>query len=878
MSKKLKIIVVFKTHFDIGYTELPNEALKKYSGVMLSDVLQSIEGLSLSEKNLQYVWTMPSWPLIQSVSPDRANPETLEKAKKYLKSGNIRWHALPFTTHTEFCSLEELVHGLHFSEQLSETYGFKPISAKMTDVPGHTWILPSLLFKAGIRFLHLGCNPGCTPPDIPTLFFWEGPDGNRLLTFYSKGSYGTDLTPPEDWPFPVWLALLQTGDNHGPQSPEDVKRILESIREKEPQAEVTIGTMDDFYNDLSNHSLDTLPIVRKDLADTWIHGIGSYPKEVALLRMYRQTLVQTEQALTLQRWFKKIRKSDADELQSLLDKAYEKSLVFGEHTWGLDVKTTLGHDRPYEKKEFVKSRSNPKNLYMEQSWKEQASLISSTGEILEKVTGELSKSCNTMKLSKQDSVLVFNGIGWKRNAWCTFNIPKGNGEYLSLYDSKADETYPLSMTGSSLNAYIKDLPACGFKVLKIIKHPQPLNQKTNVHADSKIGVLENSWFRITCNPQGGGITSLKDKRTGKEWVGRHNGSILGEYRYDVYGIDEITEFIRSYTYRFYDWLVNDLGRVSYPKQKHHTFTMEKFDITELKSQGCASLVLNGRIDDTSVHEYGNAKNVSITITLYDYIPYIDMTFDLKDKQATPIIESGHFVFPLNLENYQVRINKLGCVINPASDIAKDANHEIYCCESWMDVFNEEVGMAIIPLHTPLFSIGEPGILKFSRKNHQKAPAFYFNAFNNSWGTNFPQWMEGDYSFRYRLVPHTGNWQDASISKIASETMSSPLTFFCPTDNTKNEEPTGLSELIKDLEGMEILRFKKAKTSFAYVLRIREMYGQTGKRMLRFAENLEKIGICDLLENNVTNMHHDTNTFEFETKPYEIHTFLLWPKH
>lgn len=35
---------------------------------------------------------------------------------------------------------------------------------------------------------------------------------------YSKGGYGTSLLPPEDWPFPVWMALMHTHDNCGPRA------------------------------------------------------------------------------------------------------------------------------------------------------------------------------------------------------------------------------------------------------------------------------------------------------------------------------------------------------------------------------------------------------------------------------------------------------------------------------------------------------------------------------------------------------------------------------------------------------------------------------------------------------------------------------------
>ena len=42
----MKIILVFKTHFDIGFTQMAEDVIRQYSGKMLSDVIQTCEGTS----------------------------------------------------------------------------------------------------------------------------------------------------------------------------------------------------------------------------------------------------------------------------------------------------------------------------------------------------------------------------------------------------------------------------------------------------------------------------------------------------------------------------------------------------------------------------------------------------------------------------------------------------------------------------------------------------------------------------------------------------------------------------------------------------------------------------------------------------------------
>ncbi|HUP28332.1 MAG TPA: hypothetical protein VM409_07845, partial [Chloroflexia bacterium] len=175
-----KVVVVFKTHFDLGFTGLPDEVMALYTGPMFSAVREVIEATGAEPNGLSYNWTLPAWPLKQLLHGPNVPDETRRAARRLVEEGHLSWHAWPFTTHTAFCGIEELVRGLHISRSLSEEFGRWPTGAKQTDVPGHTWILPTLLVGAGIKFLHLGCNPGSHSPHVPRLFWWEGPDGSRL--------------------------------------------------------------------------------------------------------------------------------------------------------------------------------------------------------------------------------------------------------------------------------------------------------------------------------------------------------------------------------------------------------------------------------------------------------------------------------------------------------------------------------------------------------------------------------------------------------------------------------------------------------------------------------------------------------------------------
>ncbi len=173
-KKEIKIFNVFKTHFDIGFTELAKTVTKDYGGKMLKAVIETCESTAELGKGKRFVWTMPAWPLLKSL--ELASKEDRVRAEKLIANDQLVCHALPFTTHTEFMSGAELNHCFDYVKRFCARYNKPmPVSAKMTDVPGHTMGLIKALCDNGVKFLHLGCNPASRYPAVPVLFWWAVP-------------------------------------------------------------------------------------------------------------------------------------------------------------------------------------------------------------------------------------------------------------------------------------------------------------------------------------------------------------------------------------------------------------------------------------------------------------------------------------------------------------------------------------------------------------------------------------------------------------------------------------------------------------------------------------------------------------------------------
>ena len=422
-SKVEEIVIVFKTHFDIGYTHLATDAIKSYRTTMIDAALNSIEGMPPDQ---QFVWTLPGWPLTQILweGQDSVRRHRVEDA---IRTGRIAWHALPYTVETDGLDMESLVRGFVFSDNLSRKYG-KPLSrtGKMTDVPQHSWFLATLLSHAGVKFLHIGTNNQCIPPDVPDLFYWEGPDSSRVLVNIGKQRYGSGLFPPVDWPFKTWFAMQMTGDNEGPPTSADVTEIIKSVNDTLPGVKVRLGSIDDFYNSLSKEDLSKVPVVRGDMPDTWIHGIGSMPMETKLAHNIRPQLVAWEmlETLLIQHQLKQ------DNAKAKIAEAYENSLMYGEHTWGSQtegIPDNYWGDTLKNAIDEYKKHGKPANLvkpslpFFDESFNQHRRYIWKTRDLVESgISADMKILAENIAVTGP-KVVVFNSLPWKRDAVVTVN-------------------------------------------------------------------------------------------------------------------------------------------------------------------------------------------------------------------------------------------------------------------------------------------------------------------------------------------------------------------------------------------------------------------------------------------------------------------------
>jgi hypothetical protein len=108
VAKNLQqVIIVYKTHFDIGYSETVQQVLHDYRTAMADKVLDAIDKNKNQPRDKQFVWTVSGWPM-KEILWNGQSPQRKNKIEGAIINGNLKVHAFPFSMHVESSDPEDL--------------------------------------------------------------------------------------------------------------------------------------------------------------------------------------------------------------------------------------------------------------------------------------------------------------------------------------------------------------------------------------------------------------------------------------------------------------------------------------------------------------------------------------------------------------------------------------------------------------------------------------------------------------------------------------------------------------------------------------------------------------------------------------------------
>lgn len=331
-----RVHIIYKTHLDIGFTDLARTVEDKYLHEFIPAVIALAQAVNRpGQKN--FIWTCGAWLITRYLQ--MADDSARRALTEAIGRGDIAWHGLPFTSHSELLTPGALQFGLNYALDLDLRFQRRTIAAKMTDVPGYTQAIIPWLADAGITYLHLGVNEASTAPDVPPLFRWRLGEA-EIIVNYSPGGYGNEY-----WcaPLDELLVFCHAADNCAPPDAALVHATIATYQGRYPDAEVSASTLDQFAARVAGIR-HLLPVIDGEIGDTWNHGLATDPGKVSRYLRLMRLLAKEVSAGRL---------SAASETYR---QAMAQLIMVPEHTWGMDLKLHLGDYNHYLPAEFDVAR------------------------------------------------------------------------------------------------------------------------------------------------------------------------------------------------------------------------------------------------------------------------------------------------------------------------------------------------------------------------------------------------------------------------------------------------------------------------------------------------------------------------------------------
>ena len=681
--------VIFKTHYDAGFTDLAQNVLDKYLNEFIPSAIDIALEINVDKDKPVFVWTLGSYLIHMFLK--KQSKENIQKLEKAIEKGYIKWHGIAATFHSEAAHKRTIEHAINISLDLDARFNKRTIAAKMTDVPGHTKGIIPILASKGIEFLHIGVNFSSTIPAVPKVFRWQDDHDNEVLVCYD-GSYG-EATEIDGFDHILYFA--HTIDNSGPQSIEHIKAQFDDIQKQYPDANIIASTLSDYAEQLVTYK-DNLPVYKGEIGDSWIYGIGSDPYKMAAYK----TLMRLQES-----WLNE----GLIEGSQLYKSFNDILMMIPEHTWGMDVKRFLFDNINYDKKSFQQARQRthlgddvilPQYMYTK----------TNTLPELERIGYDFEKrSYRTYESSWQE----------KRDLI-----------------SEAVSILPESMQTKANFELAKLRPTVAPK----LDNGKPLQVNKKYQLDDYI---------VRINPLGA-IDYLEKDGSVLANESHTIGSILyesiGYEQYEAFFATYTRERKKTYW-----WHVGDFGKFGLEQKPiphlSKTFLPSINEITHQAYKTHHEILISLAMPEEATEMFGAPRSIFIHYKLSKQVELHVYTFD-KDANRLPEALWCH-INPLVGNPFKYEINKLGTFVSPY-DVVFNGGRNNHGFEQIIRYRGADGSLELNALDCALVSPGNHKIMRFDNKLEDLNNGFYFNLHNNAWGTNFVSWYEDNSLFRFIL--------------------------------------------------------------------------------------------------------------------------------
>jgi hypothetical protein len=860
-AKKWTLLIVSHEHLDVGYTDYQAKVAEIQSHIL-------DEALDMIRDHPDFRYSTDGYWVIQEFLAGR-NSEARQRLLQLVREHKIFVPADYANLLTEFPAVETLIRSLYPSYQFDRENGADFDYANITDVPSQSWSYPSVLAAASLKYFASGSNTDRGP--ILTLsnvekqspFWWEGPDGGRVLTWYAYGyghvgyffgyppqvKMGRALLPLylQTFASPQYKAnavLLFGGQGENSDMFPQHASIAEEWNKVYAYPKLTYSDFASALHEIADQFGDSIPVVKGDGGPYWEDGIYSDTQNAILARRCEQRAPSAEKISTLS----SLVHPHVQVERAALERLWQNLLLFDEHTWT-----------------SAKSISNPeydqtvRQLAVKDTHATQAE--QGLDYILERGMAAISDYIN----QPQGTLVVFNTLNWQRSGVVETDVSKGT-ELVDLLNGKAVPyqvvldmpAHPPWLEGNDVQRIrflAQDVPAFGYKCYTLrptagARHGVPGQEKEEART-----TLENAYYRVVLDLEAGAVRSIFDKELKQELV-----NTVSPYRFDQYlyvtGGDQPTR-----------------NRLIFgdPKLPAPDLTIHRTHGGRLLSIERTPFGTMARLESSNT----NTPKVQTDIILFDSQKKIEFVNHVQ-KTKVYTKEAVYFAFPFAANDPQIRYDLQNGFVDPTRDLLPGATREWFSAQHWIAVQQGAVSVALIPADAELFALGDIVRGKWPMELDEHRGTVFSYVMNNYWHTNYVAGQGGDFTFCYILT--SGNQlEPGQLSRWGWEEMTPLETNEINRQDKEFSPPRPLGKaqasfLQVNQPDVVLVNWKRAEDGRGTVLRFLEVAGQANTVEVQIPIlEVKAAWRCNAVEENQAPLETAAHGLTFSVKPFQIVT-------
>ncbi|HEY2469023.1 MAG TPA: polysaccharide lyase family protein [Terracidiphilus sp.] len=850
-QKKWTLLLVPHVHLDVGYTDYQ----AKVSAIQ-SRILDEAIDLAAQHPAFRFS-TDGEWNLEQFLQS--RTPDEQQRIITAIKEQKIYIPAQSSNVLTGFPTAETLIRSLYPSAEFSRTYGTPFNYANITDVPSYSWSYASILAAAGIPYFLAGSNNDRAPVLLQghlnenTPFWWEGPDGGKVLMWYSRHYMQMQFLfglPP----------LTQTGE-------EVLPLFLQMYEHPTYRANAAIifgtqventdlfpqqGELADqwntvfayphiaysgFHNALEKIAAqfgDTIPTVSGDGGPYWEDGIGSDALYAAIERENESRAPSAEKLATISTLVNRHLAINRDELNSM----WSNMVLMDEHTWASGNSVSdPDSDQAVEQLRVKDSRAT--------------TAAGQRDDLLRSSMAGLADSI----AAGVDSLIVFNTLNWKRDAEVTIDLDKG----MEIADRASKQAVPYVVLHEGPNFRTvefraADVPPVGYKVYELrTAHSEPPPAQT-----ARSTTIESPYYHVELDPSSGSIRSIYDKQLAKELVDTNSSWRFGQYVY-VSGGDEEPNSVLQY-------------RAVSPKPVLHPHPSHEGRLISVERTPWG---WRAQLESSAE----NTPQIHSEIRVYEKEKKIELIEDI-DKKSELKKEAVYFAFPFAMGHPQFQYEIQNGVVDPAKDMYPGAGHEWFSVQHWVSVQQDGLSATVMPLDASLLTLGDINRGDWPTEFGQRPGNIFSYVMNNYWHTNYRAAQGGHFHFRY-VITSAAQTDAPELSRMAWEEITPAEVDQIRSQDKALDLPRSLngeasSFLTIDDPNLLLDTWKPAEDGNGTILRLIDLGGQSRTVTINVPLiSIEKISLTDAVERDQKPVVADSShSFKIVVRPHQIITIRL----